>query len=70
MNTDMKPIRCRLLEALEASPMTTRRIASQLGTSAATVRARLAELREIGVVNVVATQPQRGQSANVWGIAA
>jgi predicted ArsR family transcriptional regulator len=64
-----KPIRIRLLEALEQAPMTTDSLADQLGTSVAVVRTRLAEYRKLGAVRVVARKEQGIYGLNVWAIA-
>lgn len=64
-----QPMRCRLLCELERAPATYRGLAERLDANARTVRTRLTELRELGVVAVVAVKPQRGQAANVYGIA-
>jgi predicted ArsR family transcriptional regulator len=60
---------CNLLCELERSPMTTRGLADRLGTTIAVIRARLAELRSLGVVSVVATKPQGAYALKLWGIA-
>lgn len=65
----MKPMRCRLLEALEGSPMTTRSLAAHLDTTIATVRARLNDFHGVGAVSVVATKTAGIHALNVWGIA-
>lgn len=64
----MKPIRHRLLEALESSPMAVDRLADQIGTTTATTRARLADFRQIGAVHVASKEPRGCHSVNVWAI--
>lgn len=64
----MKPIRRRLLEALERSPMTIFRLAETLGTTEGAVRTRLNEYRRLGAVRVVGKAPQGIYALNVWGV--
>jgi predicted ArsR family transcriptional regulator len=63
------PMRCRLLEALEREPMAVDHLADHLNTAPATVRARLAEYRGLGVVRVVGKKPRGRYAVNVWAIA-
>lgn len=66
-----KPLIKRLIGALELAPMTVDQLAIRLTVGEASVRTRLAELRELGVAGPVSAVKRPSQRPRkIWSLAA